>query len=116
MDNDVPIRINSGGNAYTDSAGNQWSTDYGFVQSSGTFASTQTVLGSNELPLHTTERFGTSLSYNIPVVNGTYDVNLSFIENKILRKRAIASLMSVLKTNYFSTTSIYGLSIKSWIE
>ncbi|MGQ4647525.1 Ig-like domain-containing protein [Lyngbya aestuarii] len=80
-DNDVPIRINAGGDAYTDSSGKQWSADTGFVEFDGVYISPHTVHSTDDLPLFTTERYGKVLSYEIPIVNGTYDVNLSFIEN-----------------------------------
>ncbi|MFZ1027056.1 MAG: Ig-like domain-containing protein, partial [Limnoraphis robusta] len=80
-DNDIPIRINVGGENYTDNSGNKWLADYGFVKFDGTFTSPFGVKGTKEFPLFETERYGKAVSYEIPIANGTYDVNLNFIEN-----------------------------------
>ena len=73
------IRINSGGSSYTDSSGQVWSADAYFT--GGTAASyTATVSGTSDPTLYQSERFAKTLTYNIPVANGTYDVTLAFSE------------------------------------
>src|SRR5207244_11071890 len=73
------ILINSGGSSYTDSSGQVWSADAYFT--GGTAASyTATVSGTSDPTLYQSERFAKTLTYNIPVANGTYDVTLAFSE------------------------------------
>jgi hypothetical protein len=74
------IRISSGGSSsYTDSSGQVWSTDAYFT--GGNAATyTATVSGTSDPTLYQSERNGKTLTYNIPVVNGTYDVTLDFSE------------------------------------
>src|SRR5437868_6931409 len=73
------IRINSGGSSYTDSSGQVWSADAYFT--GGTAASyTATVSGTSDPTLYQSERSAKTLTYNIPIVNGTYDVTLDFSE------------------------------------
>src|SRR5438477_11977147 len=73
------IRINSGGSSYTDSSGQVWSADAYFT--GGTAASyTATVSGTSDPTLYQSERFAKTLTYNIPLANGTYDVTLAFSE------------------------------------
>jgi hypothetical protein len=72
------IRINAGGPAYTDSSGNSWLADQYFT-GGGTFSSSHAISGTSDQALYQNERWG-SFSYAIPVVNGTYDVKLHFVE------------------------------------
>ena len=73
------IRINSGGTSYTDSSSQVWSADAYFT--GGTAASyTATVSGTSDPTLYQSERSAKTLTYNIPVANGTYDVTLDFSE------------------------------------
>jgi N-acetylneuraminic acid mutarotase len=78
MAGDGAIRINAGGWGYTDTAGHAWAADMdytGGVASTGSYA----VAGTSDDPLFYTRRWG-SMSYNIPVVNGSYTLNLYFSE------------------------------------
>jgi regulation of enolase protein 1 (concanavalin A-like superfamily) len=73
------IRINSGGSSYTDSSSQVWSADAYFT--GGTAASyTGTVSGTSDPTLYQSERSAKTLTYSIPVANGTYDVTLAFSE------------------------------------
>jgi beta-glucanase (GH16 family) len=69
------IRINAGGPAYTDSAGNVWQADR---YATGGTADTTNV--ANAPDIFKTERWGANFRYDIPVPNGTYAVTLRFIE------------------------------------
>ena len=75
------IRINAGGNEYTDVFGRHWLADTyyngGKVHNAGLEANADT----SEVSLYGTERWEPQFSYQIPVANGTYDVNLSWLEN-----------------------------------
>jgi len=78
-----PIRVNCGGAVYTDSNGQVWQADTGF--NTGT-ASTNTAVttGSSDPALYQSNRYNQSaapLTYSLPVVNGSYRVNLLFAEN-----------------------------------
>ena len=85
LDNDnlAKILINTGGNSYTDIAGQVWSTDQYFVGSTSysyTPNPLPTITGTNDPALYQNERSGNPFSYQIPVTNGTYLVNLNFAE------------------------------------
>ena len=73
------IRINAGGEDYTDLNGNLWYADQYF--SGGELHSTSDSINRTELdPIYQTERYLKDLSYDIPVNNGLYSVNLHFAE------------------------------------
>ncbi len=86
---DVVVRINSGGSAYTDVAGNSWVADTPFLDGSinsnaytnGTIQNTD-ILNTQDDEIYKTERSGSNgWIYNIPVPEaGTYQVNLHFAE------------------------------------
>ncbi len=89
------IRVNAGGPAYTDTAGNVWSADTGF--NTGTPLSWPTnlaIAGTSDPTLYRTERWDSPsapvMTYSFAVPNGTYQVRLHFAENysRELRRRA----------------------------
>ena len=80
------IRVNAGGPAYTDTAGNVWSADTGF--NTGTPLSWPTnlaIAGTSDPTLYRTERWDApaapAMTYSFAVPNGTYQVRLHFAEN-----------------------------------
>jgi hypothetical protein len=74
----TPIFVNSGGAAYTDSLGNGWSADTGFV--GGDIANTTSSIENTPDPkLYQTERYGNS-SYQFTIPNGSYNVVFKFAE------------------------------------
>ncbi|MGY8916463.1 MAG: PKD domain-containing protein, partial [Flavobacteriales bacterium] len=77
----IPLRINSGG-PDLDFNGELWSADQYFV--GGSVSSTNIAIVNTENDaLYQTERFsssGAGLTYEIPVINGTHNVNLHFAE------------------------------------
>jgi malectin (di-glucose binding ER protein) len=75
----APILINCGGTTYLDSAGQLWSADMDFVGGS-TASTAHSITGTSDPTLYQTERYGPTLTYNIPVVNDTYTVTLHFAE------------------------------------
>jgi hypothetical protein len=76
----TPIRISAGG-AYTDSLGQVWSPDYGYLQSLGTWPTTAAISGTPDQRLYQTERYNApSLTYQFSVPNGNYTVTLKFAE------------------------------------
>jgi|GEM_PF-2693543 len=80
----TPIaRINSGGSSYVDALGRNWSADQNFVGTSYSYGISQPIAGTSDSPLYQDERSGingSSFSYQIPVTNGIYNINLSFAE------------------------------------
>lgn len=72
-------RINAGGGDHIDTLGYLWQAD-SFFNGGSIFATTNPIGQTNDDPLYQTERFGTSFSHDIPVVNGTYLVILHFAE------------------------------------
>ena len=73
-----PIFVHSGGAAYTDTLGQVWSADAGFI--GGIAASTTSNIASTPDPkLYQTERYG-NFSYQFAIPNGSYNVVLKFAE------------------------------------
>jgi hypothetical protein len=74
----VPVRINAGGPAFTDSIGRVWAADKYFTGGT-TFSMASAIAGTVDDALFQTERYG-NFSYAIPVPNGTYTITLRFAE------------------------------------
>lgn len=80
----VLVRLNAGGNAFTDALDNAWSEDIGF--NIGTTAtSSNEISGTVDDILYQAERYDTSasgddLEYAFAAANGTYEVKLHFAE------------------------------------
>ena len=72
------VRINAGGSTFVDELGQIWQADQSFSGGS-TFSSTADISNTNNDVLFQTERYG-NFSYDIPVANGTYTINLNFAE------------------------------------
>ena len=75
----TPVRINSGGPAYTDSLGQRWVADTDY-SGGGPYTVTTTITNTADPTLYKTSRFGSSFSYAIPAPAGTYSVTLKFAE------------------------------------
>jgi hypothetical protein len=80
--NQATYRINAGGSAYIDTLGQLWSADQGF--STGQADSTSDRIADPNSTLYQSERWdppgAPELSYDLPVANGSYRVNLYFAE------------------------------------
>jgi hypothetical protein len=75
----TPIRISAGG-PYTDSLGQAWSADYGYLQGS-TYPTSAAITGTPDQRLYQTERYnGPTLTYQFAVPNGNYAVTLKLAE------------------------------------
>ncbi len=74
-----PIRINAGGEAYTDSKGQTWIADR-FFEDGRTSQTSDRISGTLDESLYQSGRYATSMDYHIPVANGVFDVNLHFAE------------------------------------
>ncbi|HEB86947.1 MAG TPA: hypothetical protein ENI68_08040, partial [Gammaproteobacteria bacterium] len=82
----VDIRVNAGGNAYTDGASNVWSADTGFNTGRiSTAGSGVAITGTTDDVLYQVQRFDSAaapdLIYSFAVPNGDYTVKLHFAEN-----------------------------------
>ncbi|MBZ5580604.1 MAG: S8 family serine peptidase [Acidobacteriia bacterium] len=73
-----PIRVNAGGDSYSDASGKLWSADYGSSGGSS-WATAQPVSNTAAQPLYQTQRWG-AFSYQFAVPNGWYVVTLRFSE------------------------------------
>ncbi|MGF1514429.1 MAG: malectin domain-containing carbohydrate-binding protein [Elainellaceae cyanobacterium] len=73
------IRINAGGGAFTDGKGNRWTADR-YAAGGRTFSTKAGIAGTSDDALFQSERYQKNLSYDIPVENGSYEVNLTFAE------------------------------------
>ena len=73
------IRINAGGKAFVDKAGNLWAADRFFEDGETTYKNVE-IKGTPDNFLYQTERNAKTLDYAIPVANGKYDLNLLFAE------------------------------------
>ena len=76
---DALIRIDVGGDGFTDIYGNLWSADYGF-QGGSTHYAVQDIANTDNDEIFYAKRYGESISYDIPLANGTYDVVLHMME------------------------------------
>src|SRR5205823_6210138 len=74
----TPIRVNSGGSAYSDSLGQAWSADTGF-SAGGTFSTNALVTGTADPTLYQSERWnGATFQYQFTVPSGSYNVKLNY--------------------------------------
>jgi hypothetical protein len=74
----LPVRVNAGGGAYTDSGGQVWTADAAY--SGGTpFATSAAIANTSSQVLYQTCRYG-NFGYNFAVPNGSYTVTLKFAE------------------------------------
>jgi beta-glucanase (GH16 family) len=73
-------RLNSGGPAYVDGAGNQWSADTNFTGGKAAVPVTVNVNGTADGVLYQTERYGNPFTYTFHVPEGRYQVTLKFAE------------------------------------
>jgi Malectin domain len=76
--NFTPIRVNSGGAAFTDASGAAWAADTGFSGGSS-WSTAAAVSGTTSRALYQSCRYG-EFVYRFAVPNGNYAVNLKFAE------------------------------------
>ncbi|HEY1339095.1 MAG TPA: malectin domain-containing carbohydrate-binding protein [Bryobacteraceae bacterium] len=75
----TPIRVNTGGPAYTDSLGQAWSADTGYA-GGFVWSVTGSVVNTSDPALYQNVRYGHGFSYQFAVPNGGYHVKLKFAE------------------------------------
>jgi subtilisin family serine protease len=74
------IRVNAGGSSYTDSQGNFWSSDFGYL-SGNAYSTGNSVSGTAAPVLYQSERWASgTLQYQFSVQSGTRYVTLKFAE------------------------------------
>ncbi|HJT87169.1 MAG TPA: malectin, partial [Bryobacteraceae bacterium] len=77
------IRVNAGGPAYTDPAGNVWQADPGFTGVGGSWSPGNVPIANTTTPaLYQSEAYG-DIQYQFAVANGTYNVTLKFAELEV---------------------------------
>lgn len=94
----APIRIDCGGNSYTDAKAQVWQADYGY--NGGRTATTSIVVGGTSDPtLYQSNRYvgpnSKTLVYSLPAASGLYHVNLYFAETNPTLQRVGARVFSV---------------------
>jgi hypothetical protein len=72
------LRVNNGGQTYTDPSGATWSADTGYSGGS-TWSTTANVSGTNTPALYQSHRYGV-FNYQFSVPSGNYTVKLKFAE------------------------------------
>lgn len=79
----LPLRINSGGPAYTAAGGTMWKTDQYYVLGldgvNRTSSTTNAIAGTTDPAIYQTDRW-CSRGYDLPIGNGTYTLRLHFAE------------------------------------
>ena len=93
-----PIRIDCGGNAYTDTNGQLWQADNGY--NGGRTATTNVVVaGTADPTLYQSNRYAATnskaLIYSFPAASGLYHVNLYFAETNPTFERVGARVFNV---------------------
>ncbi|MEM8898991.1 MAG: malectin domain-containing carbohydrate-binding protein, partial [Bacteroidota bacterium] len=101
------VRINAGGAAYTNSSGLEFEADKYYLGNTSEFTVSNEIAGTTDDVLYQTERWGYEFSYQIPVINGEYNIVLHFAEVywKEAGKRQFD--ISVEGDEYFSAYDIY---------
>ncbi|VEP13569.1 hypothetical protein H1P_2040003 [Hyella patelloides LEGE 07179] len=74
------IRINAGGDEFTDNSGKTWEQDK-YFKNGQTYSTTAGISQTNDDNLFQSERYQNNLNYSIPLEKGNYTVNLTFAEN-----------------------------------
>ena len=76
-----PIRVNAGGERYTDGLGQTWLADV-FFEDGQTAVQYEEISNTDDDELFQSDRRAQTLDYSVPVPNGVYGVNLLFSENQ----------------------------------
>jgi hypothetical protein len=94
----APIRVDCGGNSYTDSKGQVWQTDYDFNGGRTAFTNIA-VAGTADPQLFQSNRYvgpnSKTLTYSFPAASGLYHVNLYFAETNPTLQRVGARVFNV---------------------
>lgn len=80
----TPLFLNCGGQQFFDAFGNKWVPDTNYVNTGRTYRRNESIGGTSKEELYRSQRFvsteETSLTYEIPLDVGTYDVYFHFSE------------------------------------
>ncbi|MBC7883172.1 MAG: malectin [Anaerolineae bacterium] len=74
------FRANSGGAQYTSSTTGTWKADSSYTGNGWGYSNSNTIANTADQKLYQSERTGSSFGYSIPLVNGSYTLNLYFAE------------------------------------
>lgn len=78
-DGDVVLAVDAGGDGYEVSDGTQYEAD-AYYEGGDTYSTEDPIADTDDDQLYQTERWGDPLAYDLPVEDGTYDVELQFAE------------------------------------
>ncbi|MEM9933017.1 MAG: malectin domain-containing carbohydrate-binding protein [Bacteroidota bacterium] len=101
------IRINAGGPAFTNSAGLEFQADKYFLGNTSEYTVNSEIAGTQDDVLYQSERWGYEFSYQIPVINGEYNVVLHFAEVYWSDAGKRVFDISAEGEEYFSSYDIY---------
>ncbi|MEM8901911.1 MAG: malectin domain-containing carbohydrate-binding protein, partial [Bacteroidota bacterium] len=101
------VRINAGGPAYTNSSGLEFEADKYYLGNTSEFTVSNEIAGTTDDILYQTERWGYEFSYQIPVINGEYNIVLHFAEVYWQDAGKRQFDVSVEGDDYFSAYDIY---------
>lgn len=104
------VRVNCGGSAYTDSAGNVWAADYGSVGGLAYGPTAAAVSGTPDPTLYRTERYGTKVVYTLAVVPGRYRVTVRLAEIYFTSARSRVMNVLINGAAAFTNIDIYALA------
>ena len=102
-----PVRINSGGPAYTDSLGQAWVADTSYTGGS-VYTTTSTITNTADPTLYKTSRYGSSFKYVITAPAGSYSVTLKFAELYWTSAGKRVFNVAINGTNVLSNFDIFG--------
>jgi chitinase len=85
----APVRVNAGGSAYTDAAGNAWSADAAYTSGGGGYdtlyggsTTGSAIAGTSDPSLYQSyDLFNNWSGYKFDIANGTYQVTLKMVED-----------------------------------
>jgi hypothetical protein len=97
------LRVNVGGDAFTDSKGLTWAAEFGFTGGKSV-RSKFAVAGTQDDPLFADRQMGHFLHFTAPVPNGTYDLSLAFVDT--LRKPGRRTISVKAQQSYLTTLDI----------
>ncbi|MEM9933018.1 MAG: malectin domain-containing carbohydrate-binding protein, partial [Bacteroidota bacterium] len=101
------IRINAGGQAYTNGAGLEFQADKYYLGNTSEYSVSTDIAGTQDDDLYQSERWGYEFSYQIPVINGEYNVVLHFAEVYWADANKRVFDISAEGDEYFSSFDIY---------
>jgi subtilase family serine protease len=105
------LRMVAGGKPVVDSSGNSWTIDSGYSsttwKNTGTQSTTSTITNTTSPALYQYSRYAPDLTYNLPVLNGTYLVTLKFAETYFSKPKERMFSVTLNGTTVISSLDIF---------